>query len=81
MVESWVFASDGRMLPLRRHLLVENVLNIGRSIRLMQGRPVHGVNQGVGPVFIFECQAFVDALFAGLVRGRQVCEIALGDLP
>ena len=56
---------DGRMLPLGRHLLVENVLDIVGAKRLMQGGPLHGVKQGLGAVVIFERQEFLDLFFRG----------------
>ena len=70
---------DGQMLPLGRHLLVKNVLDIMGAKGLMQGGPLHGVKQGLGPIVIFERQEFLDLLFQGLVGGGQVFEIALGD--
>jgi hypothetical protein len=58
---------DGRRLPLRRHLLLENVLAIVGAKGLMQGGPLHGVKQGLGPVVIFERQEFLALLLQGLV--------------
>jgi len=70
---------DGRMLPLGRHLLVENVLDRVGAKGLMQGGPLHGVKQGLGPTVIFERQEFLDLLFQGLVGCGQVFERALRD--
>ena len=75
-----LFKPYRRVLSLGRHLLVENVFDIVRSIGLVKGGALHGVEQGLRAVFIFKSQELFDAGFEGLVGGGEMFEIALGDL-
>ena len=69
------------MLPLGCHLLVEAVFDIVGAQGLMEGRPLPGVQQGLGAIVILERQEFLDLLFQGLIGGGQVLEIPLGGFP
>ena len=68
-----------RMLPLGCHLLGEDVFDIVGAKGLREGRPLHGVQQGLGAVVILESQELLDLLFQGLMGGGQVLEIPLGS--
>ena len=74
----WLFEPHGWMLPLGGHLLVEDVCDIVGAKGLMEGRPLHGVQQGLGAIVIIESQELLDLLFQGLIGGGQVLEIPLG---
>lgn len=66
------------MLPLGCHLLVEDVVDIMGAKGLMQGRALHGVQQGLGTIVLLEGQELLDLLVQGLIGGGQVLERPLG---
>ena len=64
-----LFEPDGRMLPLGCHLLREDIFDIVGAKGLLQGGPLHGVKEGLGPVVVLECQELLDLLGQRLVSG------------
>jgi hypothetical protein len=70
-----------RMVPLGCHLLVENVFDIVGAKGLMEGGPVHRVQQSLGTIVVFKCQELFHLLFQGLVGGGHVLQISLGGFP
>ena len=75
-----VFELDRWVLPLRGHLLIEDVFNIVDANGLMAQRPLHGLDQGVRTVVVFEGKQFFDAFGEGLLGAGQTFERGLGTL-
>jgi hypothetical protein len=67
------------MLPLGCHLLVEDVFDIVGAKSLMEGRPLHSVEEGLSTIVVFEGEQPLDALFQRLIGGGSVLQIPLGD--
>jgi hypothetical protein len=69
----------GGMRPLGCHLLGQDIFDVVGAKGLREGRPLHGVEQGLGALVILESQELLDLLFQGLIGGGQVLERPLGS--
>jgi hypothetical protein len=67
-----------RMLPLGCQLLVAAMFALVGATGLMEGRPLPGVQQGLGAVVILERQERLDLLCQGRLGGGSVLEVPLG---
>jgi hypothetical protein len=68
-----------RLLPLGSPLLVADVFDIVGAQGLLEGCPLHGIQQGLGAVVILERQELLDLLCQRCVGGGQLLEIPLGS--
>ena len=63
---------------MRGHLLIKDIFNVRRTIGIIDGSPLDGLDQSIGPVFIFELKEFIDVLFERMMSSCQTFQIDLG---
>ena len=78
MIEFFLLEPDWRMTGLRSHLLVEDIFDVMGPVGIVYGGPFDGLDKGIGAVFVFEIEKFIDILFKRLMIGGQTFQIGFG---